>query len=642
MCSLFVLSLLTCALQPAMGGSSPFISPKTRATGASGGAGAGAAARSPSTYPHNNLKSAHNHQPLPQYRHSPRPNALNHSYIKNASRPPLLSSRSNLMSISINKPDEAKQYFPSSHNMVPLQTSSRAGKVWSERVDLPNPLINNWHMLLKNVSYFKGVLYIHVPEDSATIKAVAGVKSLYKFQLVHTQLDMSTCSTVETRTVTHVFPGWSKNSFITNMGHLLINVINPLFRYLFFVHNQLPNLTNGSMVPNHQLPLSNTLLLMKADDSLQKPPVFLFDMVLRFASSYMPFRQYFEEIKPGEVHCFDSIDVPIYDTINRLHPEKGDVAVTYGIWDSMHWTHKGRWGNNDFYYNFWRHVKQQIWQLYDIMPRAVVGIPTISPQESSKTLNVSERGVGLVVSSQNNKPKLAFMARQGGSVVSRSDGNINAVVSVLQSNFDVSVLTNDYYVWYEHNASMRFGRVRKTLLKVQDMDILIGQSGSNNQLALFMKEGKMNVEIKNYNPCSNEAGKALANHNRLAFHTVMILDIANIPNKSPAMYTHSGLTKLSAELLSAWHSNVKDAEHESRLDSWPSTCDFLWPTSDPKIRAKSKVLTRSNVSRCYLEQVAGRGWYQLTKHKNSMVGKCYDPNVPYETSLIYCMVRGVC
>lgn len=518
-------------------------------------------------------------------------------------------------------------FYPSSHNKIKIENSTRHDRVWSEWVDLPNPLVNNWHVLLKNVSYSKGTLHIHLPPGST--KTVKDLKSLYKLQIVNTPLDMTSCTTVESRTVTHVFPGWLKNSFANNLGHFIINILNPMFIYLFFVHNKLPNLANQSLVPNNQLPLSNTLLLIKADVVMTKPPVFLFDVVLRFASSYMQHSDYFNDLQNGGIHCFDSIDVPIYDNIEFLHPERNEPILRYGIWDSMHFTHKGRWGNYDFYYNFWRNVKHQIWQLYDMMPGNSTTIPLLHHTR------IEHQRI-----SAKSKPKLSFAGRVGDGP--RSDGNLHEISAVFQKNFDVTIVGGAHYVWHEWNETMRFQRARRTLMLIQGSDILIGQSGSNNQLALFMMEGKIIVEIKNYNPCSNEAGKALANHNRLAFHAVRVLDVGLVPKNSRVMYTRAGLEKLSTELLLAWHANEEGFEHESRLDTWPSTCDFMWPHLDPKITAEVNVMTRSNVSRCYLEQVPGMGWYQLAKHKNSLAGDCHKDSVPYGVSLIYCMVHGVC
>lgn len=534
----------------------------------------------------------------------------------------------------------ASQFFPPSHNRIPLNKSDRQGSVWSEWVDLPNPLIKNWHLLLKNVSYVNGVLNIHLPENSN--KTVSGLKSLYSLRVVHTPLDMATCSTVETRTVTHVFPGWSKNAFLTNAGHFNINVLNPLFLYLFFVHNRLPDLKDESAVADHQLPLDNTLLLIKSDMMMSKAPVFLFDVVLRFASSYMHLVDYLAALPPGGTHCFDSIDVPLYDPVDHANPEKKNVPVSYGLWDTMHFSHKGRWGRLDFYKNFWRNVKRQIWQLYDIPVTVAQHLRGAALSHSSgDAVPAPHHGHHKQQQPQESKPKLAFMARPG-SGSARYDGNINEVGSLLQKDFEVMVFGAEHYRWHAGNESLRFQQTHSTLLLVQQADIMLGQGGSNMQLALFLEEGKLVAEIKNYCPCCNEGGKNLANHNRLAFHMLRGTDVAVFNNKMPVRYTRPGLTKLSAELVAAWRANVESAQHESRQDSWPATCDFLWPHQDPSILARTSLLTRSNVSHCYLEQVPGLGWYQLGKHKNSNIAACYEPDVPYGTSVTYCMISGLC
>jgi hypothetical protein len=496
-------------------------------------------------------------------------------------------------------------------------------------VDLPNPLISQWHLLLKNVSFSSGVLNLHVPEDSSV--DVAGLKSPYRLRVVHSPLDWAACSSVETRTVTHVFPGWAKNAFLSNAGHFNINILIPLFRYLFFVHNQLPNLVDGGRVPHNQLPLPNTLLLFKSEGALSTP-VFMFDVVLRFAESYTQFGDYFASLgSDGATHCFDSIDVPIFDPVDHANPQTANPPLLYGLWDSMIYSLKGRWGNHDFYFNFWRNVKHQIWQLYDMMPAdSEAAAATLSHDKGNATDK-----------SPVAKPKLAFMVR-AGKAGSRTDGNVHDVSSVLGQAFDVTEFGSHYYRWHADNDSLRFQQTRNTLLKVQQMDVMLGQGGSNNQLALFLREGRMVVEMKIYLPCHNEAARNLANHNRLAFHILMLTSIATVAKNVPVQYSRAGLEKLSAELAAAWRANVDGSAHESRLDAWPATCDFLWPHEDPSIRGRATVMTRANVSRCYLEQVPSRAgqYYQLTTHKNSLLADCFAQ--PADTVVRFCMTSGVC
>lgn len=525
-------------------------------------------------------------------------------------RPPIPESHDNAI------------YYPPSHNFSPPGKASLKGKVWSEWVDLPNPQINQWHLMLRNVSYKEGVLSIHLPEGSS--RSTAGLKSHIKVQIVNTPLDLASCTTVERRSVTYAFLGHSLNPYITNFGHLLINVVNPLFRYLFFVRNQLHNLTDDRLIPDHQLPLANTLLLLNIATNLPKSPGFLFDVVLRFASSYIGDHAYFQTIDPGSTRCFDSIAVPLYDLVDPVHPGVPPKQKSYGIWDTMHFSHKGRWGKGDFYYNFWRSVKKQIWQLYDI-PTADYGMDA-----------------GNLSSITMGKPQLGFTARSGAGSY-RFDGNAKEVVDVLSKDFDVTKFDGGFYHWHAKDESLRYKVARSTLLKVKSMDIMIGQSGSNNQLALFMKEGRILVEIKNYAYCNNEAGKAVANHNRLSFYTLKVTDVAALGGKnSPVQYKANLLSKLSREMLSAWNFTVRARDSDTNKDTWPSTCDFLWPHQDSAILSKSAIMTRNNVSRCYLEQVPGKGWYQLAKHKNSLLSRCGDRSVPHGTVVIYCMISGLC
>ncbi len=67
-----------------------------------------------------------------------------------------------------------------------------------------------------------------------------------------------------------------------HVGHLIINIINPLFVYLFFVKQNLTDL-NSSSIPKLKLPLSNTLLLY--DGNLPTKPSYLLDFVFRMIPS---------------------------------------------------------------------------------------------------------------------------------------------------------------------------------------------------------------------------------------------------------------------------------------------------------------------------------------------------------------------
>ena len=491
--------------------------------------------------------------------------------------------------------------------------------------------MKNWNLLLNNVSYQDGLITIHLPEGSN--RTTQGLRGQHGLRIVHTPLDLSSCATVERRSVTYVFPGYTQNTFINNAGHFNINVLNPLFRYLFFVRNRLHNLTDESLIPNNQLPLSDTLILFKHECSLVKPPVFLFDVILRFASSYMQYDEYFGSIPPGTTHCFESIDVPIHDMIDRLNPSKTLKKRSYGRWDTMHFSHKGRWGNTDFYYNFWRNVKRQIWQLYDI------DIPVLTGQGLAALVASSQNSTATV--DNTYRPKLGIMARYGhGSP--RFDGNTHEVENIFKKVFEVSVFDGGLYKWHGDEA-LRYKLTRSTLLKVQETDVMIGQTGSNNQLSLFMQENKMLVEIKNYMYCANECAKNLANHNRMAFHTLFATDMATLKKNTNMHYTPHMVVKLANEVHTAWTDNVDNFQHESRDDSWPSTCDFLWPHIDPAIVSKTKLMTRSNVSRCYLERVPpDQGWYQLGLHKNSLIGRCWPADVPTGTIIIDCMISGLC
>ena len=515
-------------------------------------------------------------------------------------------------------------YFPSSNNFEFPTDSSEEGRVWSEWVDLPNTQIRKWNLLLKNVSYQNETLYIHLPEGSTY--STSGLKSHVRnmnLKIINSPLDWATCKTIEKRSVTFAFLGFNQNPYITNLGHLMINVLLPLFRYLFYVHNGLKNLKDDSLIPDHQLPLRDTLLLVNMATSLTRAPIFLFDVVLRFASSYALDTDYFQSIGHGQKHCFESIDVPLRDPVDPLHPGQPPKVMQYGVWDTMHYSHKGRWGRDDFYYNFWRNSKKQIWQLYDIP--ILFGLNTSVSSSSDMLL----------------KPKLSFMARTGCSTY-RCDGNLKDIRETLGKDFDVTIFDGGFYRWHSKDDKLRYKLTRNTLSAVQATDVMLGQTGSNNQLALFLQENKVLVEMKNYMYCANEAAKALANHNRLSFYTSRVSDVGIIRKNEPVHYDPARISKLSKEILSAWKSEVRSLDHETNMDSWLSTCDFIWPYEDPAIISKERIITRDNVSRCYLEQVPGKGWYQVGTHKNVGIKKCDSTSIPPNSEVLTCMVHGLC
>jgi hypothetical protein len=171
----------------------------------------------------------------------------------------------------------------------------------------------------------------------------------------------------------------------------------------------------------------------------------------------MNFENYFGALQG--THCFSSISVPIQDILTDPFPDpkapKPKPKYEYGLWDTMHFSHKGRWGNNDFYFNFWRNVKKQILQLYNI---------PVKKYEYGKTKNQAYGVSGY-------KPKLLFTYRYGGG--SRSDTNIEVVEKVLREYFNVTVMTRDFYLWHQNDPSLRYQLTRNTLLEVQSADIMM-------------------------------------------------------------------------------------------------------------------------------------------------------------------------
>ena len=117
---------------------------------------------------------------------------------------------------------------------------------------VPNEIASNVFWSLRNVSYKDGIVFFHSPapidkeimtskyyhtkgdlpwsgEDSSMPPRIK--------QIVFTDetFDESKCATVETRSIVFARVNHKSNCFACNQGHLIINMINPLFLYLFYI-----------------------------------------------------------------------------------------------------------------------------------------------------------------------------------------------------------------------------------------------------------------------------------------------------------------------------------------------------------------------------------------------------------------------
>jgi len=290
----------------------------------------------------------------------------------------------------------------------------------------------------------------------------------------------------------------------------------------------------------------------------------------------MDINSYFDDNKldDGKIHCFRAIDIP--------------VPGRTGAWDVMYHNLKGRWGTNDFYYNFWREGKKMILSLYDMVEGGGV---VRESSESSSEITVS-----------GGKIKVTWALRSG-SGTSRDDGNVELIRSVFSKYFDFSFLEGNDFVW-KTNERDRYDHTKQTLTKIQSSDVLIGLFGANLWNGLFLPEGKLLIELKSaYGYCANENGRTISSHNRLNFYTSDARKFT-VPKKSTS-YDEDYLERLAKEILEA---------HEYSLsnkipDDWSGECFFQWPNKN--FAAGERVLTTDEQAKCYIDEVEPNVWFQL-------------------------------
>ena len=192
---------------------------------------------------------------------------------------------------------------------------------------LANEYISNLFWSFRNVSFKNNILYLHnmnkadinhltVPvlnkATKANLKGELPWKATFPFQdikIVDWDLDFSQCSTVEKRRVTFSRFNDISNVYSSNQGHFVINILNPLLLYLYFVDQNHANMQD--VVPaNLKFPLKDYLLLYDGTLSGHRSPVYLFDFITSFMEHVEPKDSYFRAKNDNQMHCFTHLDLP--------------------------------------------------------------------------------------------------------------------------------------------------------------------------------------------------------------------------------------------------------------------------------------------------------------------------------------------
>jgi hypothetical protein len=340
---------------------------------------------------------------------------------------------------------------------------------------ISNEYISNMIWAFRNVSYKNNILYVHnmnkrdIKHITAPMrnKAIAGAylkgevpwpKPAFPFrsiQLLHTDLNLSECATVETRRVTFARFTDPGNCYSCNQGHFVINILNPLLLHLYFV---LQNRASVHDVALQQisLPIQNSLLLFDGDIHGRRPPVYLFDFVLSLMDSVQPTKDYLRD--DGNIHCFAHLDMPVL--------ERG------AYWDKMYHTLQGRWGSKDFYFNFWRKSKKLIWTHYRV--QHIISNSNSNTTSSNKRSR-EHHSLGRLESS-SIKPTLLWALRESTGD-SRADGNLNLISEVMSRHFNFQFLTKSDFQWFgggNTKSQLRYPQAQKVLKKIYDADIMVG------------------------------------------------------------------------------------------------------------------------------------------------------------------------
>lgn len=217
----------------------------------------------------------------------------------------------------------------------------------------------------------------------------------------------------------------------------------------------------------------------------------------------------------------------------------------------------------------------------------------------------------------DNKPIVLWSLRKQGKgkyMGSRVDVNSDTIQNIFSKYFNFNFLTSDDFKWL-HSPEERYIHTRNTLLKLYHADVLLGQHGANLFNGLYMQEKKILIEMKSvYGYCSLETGKTLANHNYMAFYTTDVRIFNNMDDHSKEIgvsYGEEYLDQLAKDITDSIEYEKSNVNSDQYKDDWSGKCHFLWPKAHQSIKPTGRVLSLSNVSKCYLDETQPGEWFQM-------------------------------
>lgn len=98
-------------------------------------------------------------------------------------------------------------------------------------------------------------------------------------ELVDHDFDENACESMENRHVVFARVNNPANCFACNQGHLIINIINPMLVYLFFIREKIESFRRIEKGSKITLPLDDTVVLTFG--GIPGKPSFLYDFFLR-------------------------------------------------------------------------------------------------------------------------------------------------------------------------------------------------------------------------------------------------------------------------------------------------------------------------------------------------------------------------
>lgn len=372
---------------------------------------------------------------------------------------------------------------------------------------------------------------------------------------------LAKCDSFETSQVVFANVCPESNCYVTNLAHLIVNVLNPFFTWLFYVHAGVQSIRDNSLrLLDLKFPIPKTVLYMDTSVLKGQLPVLLYDVVKHLVTKVVDSKLTQGALFPASAtHCFAAMDLPV--------PARG------GVWDPMAYGLKGRWGHLDFYDQFWWHAKRLIGSVY--LAHAVWSRAEL-----------------------DDNPRIVWAFRNSSNAMtSRVDGNMEGIEYAFRSidpNF--KFLLDSDFVWRTKEQD-RVTSVVNLLQTIRSSNVLIGQYGANLWNSMFLREGSMLVELRHtYWYCSAE-GRTTASHNHLSLY---LGDIRRFITTDKVRYPDEFLHQLAQEVLESFHADRQSSSIES-VDT--GKCVFDWPA------AGRQILTSPSQSHCYLEQTPW-GWFQ--------------------------------